>query len=320
MNKIYEFIYNSPTKERLDHFLSEQLKASRNQISKLITDGHCTVNGQNKKASYKLLEKDKIVITIPEIKHFELAAEDIKLNIVYEDDDLIVINKDFGMVVHPSHGHDHGTLVNALLFHCKTLSIGFHEHRPGIVHRLDKDTGGLIVVAKTQLALTHLSEQFKSKTAGRIYNAICFGKPKTLNGFIENYLGRDPNNRMKFASSQNPRLGKIAKTHFKTLYEGPVSVFELKLETGRTHQIRVHLSEYGCPIINDPIYSTPKRLNSINDAGLKALIKQNSNMFLFARKLSFIHPTTLKKMNFTLELPNSFIHLITYLNVQLSDV
>jgi 23S rRNA pseudouridine1911/1915/1917 synthase len=319
MSTKYEFIFNSEPKQRLDHFLVEELKTSRSQVIKLISDGHCTVNGLNKKPSQKLNADDLIIITIPESKEFSLAAEDINLNIVYEDEDLIVVNKDFGMVVHPSHGHDTGTLVNALLFHCKELSVGFHEHRPGIVHRLDKDTGGLMVVAKTQLALANLAEQFKSKTAGRIYNAICFGRPKVLSGSIENHLGRDPKDRKKFSSTGNSRSGKFAKTNFKALFEGPVSIFELKLETGRTHQIRVHLSEYGCPIVNDPIYSTPRRLNSIMDPGLKAKIKENSNMFLFARRLSFIHPVTKKNMSFTVPLPNSFNNLLNYLNVQISD-
>lgn len=319
MTKQFDFIFNESSKIRLDNFLSEKLKASRTLVSKLISEGQCLVNGLPKKSSYKLSLNDKISITLPDAKTIDLIPENIPLDIVYEDDDLIVINKAFGMVVHPSHGHDSGTLVNALLYHCKYLNIGFHEHRPGIVHRLDKDTGGLIVVAKTQTALNSLAEQFKTKTARRIYNAISYGRPKFLNGTIENYLGRDPKNRKKFASISNHNLGKFAKTHFKTLFSGPVSVFELQLETGRTHQIRVHLSEFGCPIVNDPIYSSPRRLNSVNDGGLKSMIKKHSTMFLFARELQFVHPITFKEMNFKVNLPKSFEDLLDYLNVRISE-
>lgn len=319
MSQTHTYTYNDDSKQRLDSFLTEELKTSRTLVSKLISDGHCTVNGKVRKPAYKLEMNDLVEVTIPDVKTFELAAENIPLNVVYEDDELIVINKDFGMVVHPGHGHETGTLVNALLHHCKTLSLGFHEHRPGIVHRLDKDTGGLIVVAKTQLAINHLAVQFKSKTAGRIYTAIGYGRPRVLNGTIENYLGRDPKNRKKFASVKNSKTGKFAKTHFKSLYSGPVSVFDLKLDTGRTHQIRVHLSEFGCPIVNDPIYSTLRRLNSVTDNGLKSIIKQNHDMFLFARKLSFTHPVTLKEMSFTAELPKAFTDLLNYLDVSISE-
>ena len=319
MGKLHEFTFLDDTKLRLDHFLAEQLSTSRTQILKLIENNLCTVNGTSKKASYKLSAGDKVAITLPEPKVIDLKAENIPLDIIFEDDDLIVVNKAFGMVVHPSHGHDTGTLVNALLYHCKTLDIGFHEHRPGIVHRLDKDTGGLMVVAKTQKALVDLSEQFKDKSAGRIYNAICFGRPKVLSGTIETYLSRSPHHRKKFASSQSHKNGKIARTHFKVLHEGPVSVFELKLETGRTHQIRVHLSENGCPIINDPIYGSIKRVNGLTDARLRSIIKSDPSMLLFARRLSFTHPITLKSMSFKVSLPKCFMDLLDYLNVHISD-
>lgn len=319
MDKSHEFIYTSEDKQRLDHFLAEQLDTSRTQVMKLIENGYCTVNGQSKKPAFKLSVNDLVHVSVPEIKTFDLKAEDIPIEIVYEDDELIVVNKAFGMVVHPSHGHDSGTLVNALLHHCKQLNVGFHEHRPGIVHRLDKDTGGLMVVAKTQKSLAGLAEQFKSKTAGRVYNAISFGRPKFLSGTIENYLGRDAKNRKKFASTTNAKSGKVARTHFKALHQGPVSVFEVKLDTGRTHQIRVHLSEYGCPIVNDPLYGSAKRVNSLIDPRLRSIIKSDSTMMLFARKLSFTHPISLKTMNFKVNLPKSFQDLLDYLDVQISD-
>lgn len=319
MDKSHEFIYTSEDKQRLDHFLAEQLDTSRTQVMKLIENGHCTVNGQSKKPAFKLSVNDLVHVSVPEIKTFDLKAEDIPIEIVYEDDELIVVNKAFGMVVHPSHGHDSGTLVNALLHHCKQLNVGFHEHRPGIVHRLDKDTGGLMVVAKTQKSLAGLAEQFKAKTAGRVYNAISFGRPKFLSGTIENYLGRDAKNRKKFASTTNAKSGKVARTHFKALHQGPVSVFEVKLDTGRTHQIRVHLSEYGCPIVNDPLYGSAKRVNSLIDPRLRSIIKSDSTMMLFARKLSFTHPISLRTMNFKVNLPKSFQDLLDYLDVQISD-
>ncbi len=315
LERLIKYSYGSKQKVRLDNYLTSNLKSSRAQVIKLIERGLCTVNKENKKPSYKLNFDDKIEIRIPEIKNFELKAEEISLKIIFEDDDLIVIDKDFGMVVHPSHGHSSGTLVNALLYHCEKLSMGFHEHRPGIVHRLDKDTGGLIVAAKTQTAMTKLAEQFKEKSAGRVYNAICFGKPKLHGGLIQTYLSRDPKNRKKFASTNNPKTGKVARTHFKVLVASQISVIELKLDTGRTHQIRVHLSELGCPIVNDAIYGSARRLNSITDSGLKSIIKKNSNMLLYARELSFRHPVTDKVMSFKVELPNCFNDLIDYLSV-----
>lgn len=318
MDESYKFSYEKSEKIRLDQFLTENLKISRNQISKIIHNKLCTVNGVHKKSSYLLNENDLIQIQIPKVDQNEgPQPENLNLDVVFEDDDLIVINKPFGMVVHPSHGHGTGTLVNALLHHCKVLSVGFHEHRPGIVHRLDKDTGGLIVAAKTHTALVHLAEQFKNKTAHRIYLALTYGKSKFESGTIENYLVRDPNNRKKFSSSRLALNGKFAKTHYKTIYSGNVSIFELKLETGRTHQIRVHLSEMGCPIINDPIYSTDRRINTVTDPRLKSKIEMQSNMFLFAKELSFSHPKTHEIMKFKAELPKSFKILIDYLDVQL---
>lgn len=320
MSDSYSFIYEDSSKKRLDQYLSENLKISRSQISKIIQNGLCTVNGAQKKASQLLSLNDVIKVQVPIVNpNSGPSPENIALDIVFEDDDLIVINKPFGMVVHPSNGHHQGTLVNALLHHCKVLSVGFHEHRPGIVHRLDKDTAGLLVAAKTHKALVGLAEQFKSKTANRIYLAISYGKPKFQSGTIENYLVRDPNNRKKFSSSKAIQKGKFARTHFKAIYSGMISIFELKLDTGRTHQIRVHLSEYGCPIINDPIYSTERRINMITDAGLKSKILSQGNMFLFAKKLSFIHPTTNELMTFKAQLPNSFQILLDYLNVELKD-
>lgn len=301
---------------RLDIFLSQKLEdVSRSLAGKIISEGHCEVNSKvATKSSLLVQNQDQILVHIPEIKKIDLEAENIALDINYEDEDIIVINKAFGMVVHPSNGHFNGTLVNALLYHCKNLSMGFHEHRPGIVHRLDKDTGGLIVVAKTQRAHNHLAAQFKSKSAGRIYKAITFNKFKKASDFIESHLIRNPNNRLKYMSAPNSSEGRWAKTHYETLINGPISYVRLQLETGRTHQIRVHLSELGNPIVNDEIYSSEGFINNIQDARLKSVIRKNKNMFLFAEELHLVHPSTEQPMQFKAPLPKSFNDLLESLN------
>lgn len=301
---------------RLDVFISQNLPdTSRSLASKIITQGHCRLNDiLVKKSSVTVSDSDIVSVQIPESKGVTLKAQNIPLDVVFEDDDIIVINKEFGMVVHPSAGHGENTLVNALLYHCKTLSMGFHEHRPGIVHRLDKDTGGLIVVAKNQAAHNHLSAQFKAKTAGRIYKAMVYNKFKHSSGTIQSSLIRHPKNRLKYASVLSSTQGKNAITHFTVLRQGRVSYVELKLETGRTHQIRVHLSEQGNPIVNDEIYCPQGIINNLQDARLKSMIKKSKNMFLFAEELHLLHPRTQKAMTFKAPLPKSFLDLIDLLN------
>lgn len=296
---------------RLDLFLSQNLDhVSRSLAEKIISGGHCSVNGvQVSKVSLKVKPGDQVSVAIPDEKKISLTPQDIKIDIVYEDEDLIVINKDFGMVVHPSIGHPDHTLVNALLFHCKELSMGFHEHRPGIVHRLDKDTGGLLVVAKNQKSHMHLAAQFKDKTAGRIYKALTFRKFESLEGHIESHLIRHPKNRLKYSSSRTQE-GRWSKTHYKVLINGPVSLVELKLETGRTHQIRVHLSEMGHAIINDELYASDGLFNTLQDPHVKSVLKKTSHMFLFAEELSFNHPETQKYLTFKVKLPETFLNVI----------
>lgn len=303
---------------RLDIFLSQNMaQISRSLAGKIITSGACEVNGKIiTKSSTIIQNNDVIKVLLPHEKKMNLEPQNIPLDIVYEDEDIIVINKAFGMVVHPSIGHPDGTLVNALLFHCKNLSMGFHEHRPGIVHRLDKETGGLIVVAKTQAAHTHLAEQFKNKTAGRIYKALTFNKFKNESGTVESYFIRHPKNRLKYTSTQNSNQGKWAKTHFEALKNGPVSLVKLKLETGRTHQIRIHLSEMGNPIINDEIYGSENMVNNLQNARLKSMIKKSDTMFLFAEELHIIHPRSHEPMSFKVPLPKSFNTLIDFLNAE----
>lgn len=309
------YITPEDSQKRLDRFLAEKTSFARHQIKKIIQKGRCTVNTQIQKASYKL-KPDDVIITLPlEIQKVKLIPQNIPLNIVFEDSEIIIIDKDFGRVVHPSVGHPDLTLVNALLHHCGTLPESSHEHRPGIVHRLDKDTGGLIVIAKTPNALTHLFQQFKSKTIRRIYYALCFGRPKNLKGCIESWLIRKAHDRLKHCSSPLAHQGKKAITHYKVLYAEDISLFELQLETGRTHQIRVHLSEMNHPIINDPIYSSKNRINSLTDPRLKSMIKKAQTMYLYAQELQLIHPKTQKLMNFKSSLPKSFTELLEYRNI-----
>lgn len=303
---------------RLDVFLSQHLEStSRSLAGKIITNSFCELNGKTITRSSTLVNnEDTVKVLIPQTQKTTLEPQKLPLDIVYEDEDLIVVNKAFGMVVHPSNGHPDHTLVNALLYHCKNLSMGFHEHRPGIVHRLDKETGGLIVVAKNQPTHIHLAEQFKNKTAGRIYKAFTFNKFKLNSGTIETHLTRHPKNRMKFASSHNPKVGKFARTHYEVLINGPVSLVKLQLDTGRTHQIRVHLSEMGNPIIHDDIYTSVNMVNNIQDSRLKSNIKKISNMLLFAEELHLIHPKTKKDLVFKVPLPLSFENLINFMNEQ----
>lgn len=299
-------------KERLDVFLSHNLPdISRSLARKIIADGHCLINNKpvNKPSTFVQLADD-ITVHVPEISTVSLKPQNLPLDIVYEDEHIVVINKTFGMVVHPSAGHIDNTLVNALLYHCKSLSQGSHEHRPGIVHRLDKDTGGLIVVAKTQVAHEHLAKQFKNKTAGRIYIAMTYGAFKDQQGTFENHLIRHPKNRLKYIGTQDTHLGKRAKTHYEALVSGPISYVKLKLETGRTHQIRVHLSENSNPIVNDVIYGNDSFLKNIKDPRLKSMIKNSGHMFLFAKELNLLHPITQSPLHFEVELPKSFMDLI----------
>lgn len=292
--------------QRLDIFLTKHHNdiGSRSHAQKLISDKKVKVNSEFVKASYRISIDDKIMvidpIEDPKIA-IDLKAEQIPIEVVYEDNDIIVVNKPVGLVTHPSLGNPSGTLVNALLHKIK-IEDGL---RPGIVHRLDKDTSGLLVVAKNLKSQRELSLQFKEKSARRIYWALCFGRLKENAGTIESFLDRHPKDRKKFSSSDSSS-GKHAITHFKVLISGEISLVELKLETGRTHQIRVHLSEKGHPIFGDPIYGQSKRLNGISDPILKARLKKVKRMALVAKKLELSHPVTKEKMLFSVDWPSDF--------------
>lgn len=277
---------------RLDKYLTSNTDISRSKISEMIKEGLVLVNGKQTKSSYILRLNDNIEITGTLKIETNAKAEDIPLDIVYEDDNLMVINKPSGMVVHPAAGHFSGTLVNALLAHTKDLSSKNGDERPGIVHRIDKDTSGLLVVAKNDKTHEALANQLKDKTLSRIYVALVKGRINHDTGTIDAPIGRDPYDRKKMCvTDQNSRN---AITHFKVLerYKNS-SLIECKLETGRTHQIRVHMNYIGHPIINDPVYGGKKNID-------------NFGQMLHAKEIGFINPATGRDMTFSCDVPDEF--------------
>lgn len=279
-------------KGRIDKVLSDLLKEhSRSQIQQWLKDQNITVNGEVTRSNYKVKENDEISINVPEPVELDVVAEDIPIEIVYEDDDVLVINKPQGMVVHPSAGHQNGTLVNALLYHIKDLSSINGIIRPGIVHRIDKDTSGLLMVAKNDKAHEALAAQLKDKTSIRKYIALVHGEITHDKGEIDAPIGRSKNDRKMQAVIEG---GKPAVTHFEVLerYEG-YTLVQLQLETGRTHQIRVHMKYIGFPVAGDPLYGPRKTL-------------KGNGQFLHAEVLGFKHPTTGQMMVFEAPLPELF--------------
>ena len=276
---------------RLDKVCSEIFSDySRSQIKQLLDGGNITVNGKTEKAKYKVKSGDVIRLEEPETKTLELRPENIPLDIVYEDDDVIVINKPQGMVVHPAPGHDEHTLVNALLYHCPLSTIN-GTFRPGIVHRIDKDTSGLLMVAKNDKAHRSLAKQLKDKTNIREYVALVHGRIAEDEGTINAPIGRSLKDRKKQAGVKD---GRNAVTHFEVLKRyRDYTLVKCILETGRTHQIRVHMKYIGHPLVGDPLY------------GPKKTIKGNGQ-FLHAGKLGFVHPTTGKLLIFEAPLPKIF--------------
>ena len=280
--------------ERLDKWLAKQeFIPSRSRAAELIARGLVTLNSKPLKASHKVQSPSTITIQLPASEPSALVPLDSPLEILYEDKDLVVVNKPAGLVVHPAAGHKQDTLVNILLHHVGELSMGFAENRPGIVHRLDRDTSGVIVIAKNDLAHHALARQFREKTAHRIYWAIVSGRPRLREGTIRTHLARHPSDRKRFASHPGG-AGKLAITHYKVLQtlNSGFSWVQCKLETGRTHQIRVHLSESGHPILGDPIYSRKNRVK--NPPGRLAL---------HACELGFQHPATHESLFFRVPWP-----------------
>ena len=304
---------------RVDKYMFERLKhSSRNRIQKAADAGFVHVNDQPVKSNYKVRPLDVITLMLDAPQHdHTIEAEDIPLDIVYEDADLMVVNKAPGMVVHPGAGNFHGTLINAVAWHLKDLS-SFDANDPavGLVHRIDKDTSGLLVVAKTPLAKTKLGLQFFNKTTHRSYNALVWGNFNEDEGRIEGNIGRDPRDRLRMnVFPPDSEIGKSAVTHYRILERfGYVTLVECILETGRTHQIRAHMKHIGHPLFGDERYGGTEILRGQRSSTYKAFIqncfKVCNRQALHAKTLGFVHPTTGRQMDFTSDLPNDMQQLL----------
>lgn len=289
------FITGAP--ERLDSFVADAADISRSRAATLIVDGFVTLNGIVAGKNAKLKEGDKVIVTLPDPKPYEIKPENIPLDIVYEDDDLLVVNKPKGMVVHPAAGNYEGTLVNALMFHCGDSLSGINGVlRPGIVHRIDKNTSGLLMVAKNDIAHNGLAEQIKAHSFLREYSAIVYGHFKTLEGTVNAPIARHPLRRKEMAVVAG---GREAVTHYKVIEElNGFSYLKLRLETGRTHQIRVHMAHIGHPVAGDDVY------------GPKKVITELGGQCLHAGRIGFIHPTSGEYLEFQRDLPEYFAHFL----------
>ena len=290
---------------RLDKFIADSgIELSRSAAVSLIDSGSVTVNGKAENKKYKLAIGDEVIVRIPEPVPYEAKAEDIPLDIVYEDSDLLVVNKPKGMVVHPAAGNYEGTLVNALLFHCGDSLSGINGVlRPGIVHRIDKDTSGLLIVAKNDYAHKLLAEQIKEHSFTREYEAVVFGNLKDESGTVDAPIGRHPVDRKKMCITQ--KNSKNAVTHYRVLERlKGYTYIQCKLETGRTHQIRVHMASLGHPVAGDLVY------------GVKNERVPFTGQCLHARKIGFVHPVTKTYMEFTSPLPAYFEQFLTKLRHQ----
>ncbi len=289
-------------RERIDKYVTEawEEEISRSQVQQWIEAGHVTVNGRTVKANYKLSTGDSISVTVPEPETSELTPENIPLNIAYEDADVIVVNKPRGMVVHPAAGHPSGTLVNALMYHCKDLSGINGEIRPGIVHRIDKDTSGLIMAAKNDASHNSLAAQLKAHSVTRRYLAVVQGNVAHDQGTVDAPIGRDPHDRKLYTVTE--KNSKTAITHFTVLERfGDCTLLQLQLETGRTHQIRVHMKFIGHPLVGDPVYGRSKGIFMEGGQALHAAI------------LGFVHPSTEEYLEFSAPLPEDMEELLARL-------
>ena len=294
MEILKKIIVENSSNERLDFYVANVEKdITRATVQRLLEEENILVNGVQKKSSYKVKDGDVIEINIPEAKETKLEAEDIPVEIIYEDSDIIVVNKPKGLVVHPANGNPDGTLVNAIMNICKDSLSGIGgEKRPGIVHRLDKDTSGILIVAKNDKAHLQMSEQIKNREVKKIYIALVKGIINENEATINMPIARSKKDRKKMAVDKD---GKVAITHFKVLKRyNKYTLLEIKIDTGRTHQIRVHLSEIGHPVVGDEVYSNGK-----NEFGIHGQL-------LHAKSLDFKHPITGKKMHLETELPQEF--------------
>lgn len=295
--KIFNYIFDDGESRRLDVFLAQKTEITRSYVTTLIADGFVTVNGNSVSKNTKLKFGDNISITVPNPQEYTAEPENIPLDIVYEDSELLVVNKPKNMVVHPAAGNYSGTLVNAILYHCGNSLSGINGvMRPGILHRIDKNTSGLLLVAKNDMAHNSLAAQIKEHSLTREYEAVVYGNLKNDSGTVDAPIARHPVKRKQMAIVNG---GKNAVTHYTVLERfGNFTYVKLKLETGRTHQIRVHMASLGHPVAGDEVY------------GPKKVITKLGGQCLHARKIGFIHPKTQKYMEFTSDLPEYFINFL----------
>ena len=295
----YLFEVQENQQMRLDKYLAEQFpEQTRSYLQKLIKDGEVLVNGKNVKTGYQLSKGDEVSVNIPEPKELDVEPQKMDLDIVYEDEDVILINKPKGMVVHPAPGHTTDTLVNGLLYHCKDNLSGINGvARPGIVHRIDRDTTGILIVCKNDMSHNSIAAQLKEHSINRRYRALVHGNLKEDTGTVEGAIGRHPIDRKKM--SINEKNGKPAVTHYTVLERfGNYTLIECKLETGRTHQIRVHMTSIGHPLVGDEVYGPAKCPFKLQGQCLHAMV------------LGFVHPRSGEYMEFSAELPEYFEELL----------
>jgi 23S rRNA pseudouridine1911/1915/1917 synthase len=304
---------------RIDRFLMDRLQnATRTKIQAAIDVESVQVNGKITKASYKIKPADVITVSLPHPpRDTDIKPENIPITIVFEDDDLLVLNKPAGMVVHPAHGNWDGTLVNALVYHFQNLPTSRNgDIRPGLVHRIDKDTSGLMVIAKTEYAMTHLARQFFDHSIERTYNALVWGQPEPPDGIITGYIGRSVRDRKVQVIYDDEAKGKWSVTHYKTLEAlRYVTLVQCNLETGRTHQIRAHMKHIGHPLFNDAMYGGDRILRGNPVGSYKAFVENAFKLLprqaLHAKSLGFIHPRSRQWLQFDSDLPDDFQAALT---------